>query len=99
MRLYLKRKDGGRGLIGVEDCVKTEEAGLAEYVKQSSEWMLRTVNDMGIVSSVETAEEYKRRVDSERKENLAGKVLHGKYFREVSEVAVEGGIDIDRSWQ
>ena len=99
LRLYLKRKDGGRGLIGVEDCVRTEEAGLAEYVRQSSEWMLNAVNDMGIVSSVETADEYRKRVDAERKENLAGKALHGKFFREVSEVAAEGGIDIDRSSQ
>ena len=95
LRLYLKRKDGGRGLIGVEDCVRTEEAGLAEYVRQSSEWMLNAVNDMGIVSSVETADEYRKRVDAERKENLAGKALHGKFFREVSEVAAQGGIDID----
>ena len=26
-RLYIKRKEGGRGLISVEECVRAEEAG------------------------------------------------------------------------
>ena len=31
-RLYLKRKEGGRGLISMEDCVHQEEAGLSTCV-------------------------------------------------------------------
>jgi hypothetical protein len=27
-RLYLKRNEGGKGLISVEDCVRQEEGGL-----------------------------------------------------------------------
>ena len=34
-RLYLKRKEGGRGLISVEDCVRQEEAGLSTCVHGS----------------------------------------------------------------
>ena len=34
-RLYLKRKEGGRGLISVEDCVRQEEAGLSTCVRGS----------------------------------------------------------------
>ena len=36
-RLHLKRKDGGRGLISVFDCVKQEELALPEYVKETEE--------------------------------------------------------------
>ena len=32
IRLYIKRKVGGRGLISVEDCVKMEKANLKSYV-------------------------------------------------------------------
>ena len=30
--LYLMRKDGGRGMISMEDCVKMEEKNLARYI-------------------------------------------------------------------
>ena len=39
-RLYLKRKDGGRGLISITDCVRMEEENLVRYVAASEEWML-----------------------------------------------------------
>ena len=42
-RLYMKRKEGGRGLISVEECVRAEERGLCEYVLASKEWMLMVV--------------------------------------------------------
>ena len=58
-RLYLKRKEGGKGLISVEDCVRREEASLSTYACGSGEWMLKVVADMGIVSETVTAQEYK----------------------------------------
>ena len=98
-RLYLKRSDGGRGLISVEDCVRMEEANLARYIGESDEWMLKEVAEMGLVSGVETGEEYRKRRERERKEELRGKSLHGKYFREVEAVAEAGGVDRERSVQ
>jgi len=32
--LYLSRKEGGRGLINVEDCVKLQELSLVDYLWQ-----------------------------------------------------------------
>ena len=90
-RLYRKRKDGGRGLISVKDCVRAEEISLNEYVLASDEWMLKVVGSE--VEVVEGKAEYQKRVDEERAEELAGKKLHGKFFVDVAEVA-DG-----RSWQ
>ena len=90
-RLYMKRKDGGRGLISVEQCVRAEEAGLREYVRESGEWMLKVVAE-GIAAG-ETKVEYKKRMDKERKRRLKEKKLHGKFFNQVKEVADQ------RSWQ
>ena len=42
-RLYMKRKDGGRGLISFLDCVNAEERSLFEYVKGSEEELLMVV--------------------------------------------------------
>ena len=40
--LYMKPKEGGRGLISVEDCKTTERIGLYDYLKESKEDMLST---------------------------------------------------------
>ena len=42
-RLYVSRKNGGRGLIGCENSVKSEENGLGWYVKNNIEPLLVTV--------------------------------------------------------
>ena len=90
-RLYIKRKDGGRGLISVNECVRTEEANLRDYVLHSEEWMLKVVAD-----SLEAGlgkEELKKQMETQRKDRLYEKKLHGKFFREVKDVADE------KSWQ
>ena len=46
-RLYVKRKEGGRGLISVERCIREEENSLGFYVANSEE------NPTGGVSTAE----------------------------------------------
>ena len=99
VRLYRKRNEGGKGLISIEDCVRCEEANLSQYVQNSEEWLLKEVAEMGLVSSAETGEDYKKRIDLERKESLKSKPLHGKFLNIVDELAEEGDVDLDRSWQ
>ena len=91
-RLYIKRKEGGRGLMSVEECVRAEEAGLDEYVLASEEWMLKVVAE-GVGENEEVQSVYKKRVDSERKVRLGQKLIHGKFFKDVEKVADP------RSWQ
>ena len=90
-RLYMKRKDDGRGLISVFDCVKLEELALSEYVKETEEWMLKVVGETLHVGEMKN--EYKKRVEKARMECFLGKRLHGKFMRDVSKVADA------RSWQ
>lgn len=90
-RLYMKRKEGGRGLISVEQCVRAEEAGLQEYVMTSDEWMLKVVAEE--LTAGESKVDYKKRVEKERTERLMQKKIHGKFFNDVKDVAGE------RSWQ
>ena len=42
-RLYVSRKNGGRGLIGCENSVKSEENGLGWYIKNNIEPLLAAV--------------------------------------------------------
>ena len=36
-RLYIKRKEGGRGLISIEECVEDAIAGLHHYIQNNQE--------------------------------------------------------------
>ena len=74
-----------------------EEANLAQYIRDSEEWLLKEVNDMGLVSSTETGEEYQKRKDLERKESLLSKPLHGKFVSTVNKLAEEGDVHLVRS--
>jgi len=90
-RLYIGRKEGGRGLIAVEDCVRQEELSLEEYVLRTEESML------GVIAALldygqETKKKYKERIDTARKETLVGKALHGRFFREMDENATERSV-------
>ena len=86
----MKRKDGGR-LINVVDCVNAEERTLFEYVKGSEEELLMVVAEE--LELGENKVEYKKRVESEKKERLGEKRLHGKCLKDVEKVAD------NRSWQ
>ena len=44
-RLYMKRKEGGRGLISVRECVRAEVIALREYVAESKEWVLKVAGE------------------------------------------------------
>ena len=40
-RLYLPRKEGSRGLIGIEECLKRESKSVHGYLREGTEWMLQ----------------------------------------------------------
>ena len=97
-RLYLKRKDGGRGLISVVDCVRMEEENLLKYATASEEWMVQMVVNEGILRGSLPSVEYKKRVEQERKDRLLGKPLHGRFFNGTKEDANGEKIAGPRSW-
>ena len=71
-RLYLPRKEGGRGLIGVEDVVRMEENSLKKYVSESNERLLQEVEREGICKE---GKEKKLKCLEEKRERLRTKQL------------------------
>ena len=43
-RVYLPRKEGGRGLIQLEMSYKTTTIGLDTYIQNNYDWMIQLVN-------------------------------------------------------
>ena len=50
-RLYLKRKHGGRGLISIKMCVRSEKNNLSLYVHGSNEMLVKGVKKAGIAKT------------------------------------------------
>ena len=50
-RLYLQRCEGGRGLLGLEDCVQVEVHSLEKYLSTSKEKILKEVSRRRIIEN------------------------------------------------
>ena len=61
-RLYMRRKEGGCGLISVEQCVKGEENSLGFYVANSEDLLIRGVCASG---TIQTEEKWRRKNSKE----------------------------------
>ena len=94
-RIYMKRKEGGHGLISVEQCVKREENSLGSYVANSEELLIRGVCASGTIQTEGTMEkeEFKRRKAEELKHKWTGKAIYGQFVREMPE-----NVDRVKSW-
>ena len=70
-RLYLPRRCGGRGLIGVKDCMRAEEICSSNYVQKNEEPLLVAVRNESSSSSEkdETAKHFKEMKMKKRQDN------------------------------
>ena len=79
-RLYLKRSEGGRGLLSIEECVIIETNSLVNYIKESNEKVLNAVLFEGILDGNYVGVD-KSRLREERHQRYLAKPLHGQFFR------------------
>ena len=95
-RLYVKRKEGGRGLISVERCVKEEENSLKIYISNSEEKLVKGVAKLEKldVSELEESRDLKARNEQEGKDRWIGKRMHGQFIRDLPEA-----VDKEKTWQ
>ena len=84
-RLYILRKEGGRGLISIEDCVELAKRGLEVYVHGSEERLIQAAR-RDKIDGLEDANVLKRSRKKKRLEGWEEKFLHGQYLRQTKEV-------------
>ena len=80
-RLYVPRKEGGRGLISLEDCVNQAGILLETYVQSSDEKILKAVRRKG-VEKQETAASFKQRRRTENTQGWKEMPLCGQFARQ-----------------
>ena len=85
-RLYVSLKNGGRGLIGCENSMKSEENGLEWYVKNNIEPLLVAVRKSRTLTHEETVDpkEFKE-TKEQRKNEWTAKRMHGQFARDMEE--------------
>ena len=95
-RLYIKRKEGGRGLISVERCVSDEENSLGFYVANSEDNLTKGVAAAGTINTEDAilSRELKKQKEKELRQNWNKKRMHGQFVREMPEK-----VDKDKTWQ
>ena len=84
-RLYLQRCEGGRGLLGLEDCGQVEVHSLDKYLSTSKEKILKEVSRSRIIENNKCGRS-KEEVHKEHQEKYEGKPLHGQFRKATEEV-------------
>ena len=95
-RLYIKRKEAGRGLKGVVSCIREEENSLGFYVSNSEENPIKGFGAAETINSEDTVTsgEFKKQKAQELKQNWHEKKMHTQFVRKMPEK-----VDKDRTWQ
>ena len=88
-RLYMKWKEGGIGLIIVEDCITTERGGMYDYLREGNEDMLSGALKGNVIEDGETKEEVTKRKRDERKKTLHEGKLQGQFVKKTRNIVYE----------
>ena len=84
-RLHIPRKERGRGLISIKDCVELAITGLEVYFHGSEERLIQAARGDKI-DGLEAVSVLKRSKKENISEDWEEKVLHGQYLRQTKEV-------------
>ena len=84
----MPRKEGGRGLISIEDCVELAIRRLEVYVHESAERLIQAARG-NKMDGLEAASVLKRSKKEKRLEDWEKKVLHDQYLRQTKEVRID----------
>ena len=79
VRLYLPRKEGGRGLISIKECVAKESKSLHGYLGETTKWMLQAALKEKVLDEEENLQDYKKRRQEEKIRDWKEKALHGEF--------------------
>ena len=87
-RLYLPRDSGGRGLVSVEDCVRTEEKTLAKYVASHTDSLMTACRGETVLrdDDAESVKVTMQKRQQERTDRWTNKALHGQILRQTEDI-------------
>ena len=88
MRIYIKHRYGGRGLISVEECCAVELRNIGFYLANSEEELLKVVprcqEKLG-KDKFENKKDYNNRIEQEKLDQLRSMKLLGQFERDTDD--------------
>ena len=81
-RLYVLRKEGGRGLASIEDSVDTSIQRLEEYIEKHERRLITAIRK-------NTDNTIDNRMTNTRKQKLEEKQLYGRFIRLINNISYE----------
>ena len=83
IRIYIKCRYGGRGLISVEECCAAELRSIDFYLANSEEELLKVVARLDKLGKdkIEDKKDYNTRIEQEKMDQLRSTKLHGQFER------------------
>ena len=81
MRIYIKRRYGGRGLISVEECCAAELRSIDFYLVNSEEELLKRLEKLE-KDKIEGKKDYNNRIEQEKMDQLRSMKLCGQFGRD-----------------
>ena len=79
-RLYVSRKEGGRGLASIEDTVDASIQRLEDYIEKQEQGLITTIR-------VDTDNTIKERMTTTRKQKWEGKQLYDRFKRLMNNIS------------
>ena len=96
-RLYVPRKSGGRGLLSVEDSINKEENSISQYIKTSTEPILKLTTEILLNKSPVPKETYTDNIRSKRMEAWSQKKLHGMWPKNLEKQSTQSNSWLQKS--
>ena len=94
-RLYVRRKEGGKGLMSCESTIRSVENNLGLYLKNSNKNLFQGVKHVRILKFKESASKkgFKKSLNEKRVENWEEKLMYEQFIRDMPD-----GTDKEKSW-
>ena len=86
-RLYVSKKEGGRGLASIEDTVDVSIQRLEDYIEKHERGLITTIR-------VDTDNTINGRMTTTRKQKWEGKQLYGRFKRLINNISHPENLDL-----
>ena len=96
-RLYIPRNKGRRGLLSVQDSINKEENALSQYVKETSEPILKLSEEILLNRTPEPKQAFAQEIESRRHENWKSKKLHGIWPKQIEKQSIKSNNWLSKS--
>ena len=85
--LYLPQREGGKGLLSLEQCVNVEKRSLGQYPKMNEDEWLRNSWEEGLIHEDEDPQVYRDKTSKSWTDEWQNMPMHGQFLRQTKDLS------------